>query len=261
MKFYAVSVGRHPGIYTSWKAAKQEVDGFQGCQFKSFKSKIDAADFLYQDQPVHTKPKVPAVKGLRKDIRTAKSDDKVLKNVLRPDDIVIYADGGCRKHDDYTGEMNCLAAWAYLIGVGGADQVKTVAKSDTHLGATNNQMELTAVLEALNYLVKHHYQHRRVTLVLDSQYVLNALSKGWLLSWKRHNWHLSNGGKVKNIRLWKQIDGLIGQFNNIQGKWTKGHADNVGNVYVDSLLNQSMDQIKGYKWPTTPLPKFKLRKK
>lgn len=95
MKFYAIRVGRHPGIYTSWKAAKQEVDGFQRCQFKSFKSKIDAAIFLYKNQPVHASPQVSAVKGLRKNIRTAKSDDKILKNVLWPDDIVIYADGGC----------------------------------------------------------------------------------------------------------------------------------------------------------------------
>lgn len=137
--------------------------------------------------------------------------------------IHIYADGACKGNPGKGG-------WgAYLTN--GTDTLELCGGSNS---TTNNQMELTAAVEALKVLKKG----TDVTLHLDSQYVLKG-AKEWLPNWKRKGWKASTGQPVKNKELWQQLDEQL-QRHTITYVWVKGHSGNAGNEKADQLANQGI---------------------
>lgn len=98
---------------------------------------------------------------------------------------------------------------------------------------TNNRMELMAVIEGLKALKKKDFP---VVVYSDSQYVVNAVSKGWLQNWIRNNF---KGGK-KNRDLWMEYYKLSSSFN-IRFVWVKGHAQNPYNNRCDELATTAAD--------------------
>jgi len=90
-------------------------------------------------------------------------------------------------------------------------------------------MELFGAISALKALK----EPCEVELYTDSQYIVNAINKGWLESWKAKNWK-RKGGELKNIDLWQELDGLI-YLNTVTFHWVKGHADNEFNNRCDEL--------------------------
>ena len=98
---------------------------------------------------------------------------------------------------------------------------------------TNNRMELMAVIEGLKTIKKKEIP---VTVFSDSQYVVNAVEKGWLQNWIKTNF---KGGK-KNPDLWKEYYELSKDFN-IKFVWVKGHADNPFNNRCDELATAAAD--------------------
>ncbi|MDR1567270.1 MAG: ribonuclease HI [Streptococcaceae bacterium] len=156
-------------------------------------------------------------------------------------EIIVYTDGGSRNTGNVKGgnvKKTDKAAWAYLI----QNDSETIEGSKGFLGATNNQMELTAVLEALRELYRRKLNDEAIVLVSDSQYVLKGITQ-WLAGWKRNNWRTASKQPVKNVELWQVMDRALNYFPNIRFEWTKGHAGNYGNERVDDLLNQTMDQL------------------
>ena len=101
---------------------------------------------------------------------------------------------------------------------------------------TNNQMELTAVIEALSAI------KRPVPMVLhlDSQYVKNGILE-WLPQWKRRGWKTAAGKPVKNVELWQTLDELV-SAHDIEWRWVKGHAGEPGNEKADELANRGVPQ-------------------
>lgn len=95
---------------------------------------------------------------------------------------------------------------------------------------TNNRMELTAVIEALKCLK----ERCNVTIYSDSQYFVNAMSKGWAFSWKAKNWRRSGNEKVLNPDLWQELLDLW-EKHEIQAVWVKGHAGHPENERCDAL--------------------------
>lgn len=155
--------------------------------------------------------------------------------------ILIYTDGGSRNTGNVKGgqvKASDKAAWAYLIEL----EDRKISDSKGFLGATNNQMELTAVLEALRQLYRLGLNQEQITLISDSQYVLKGIQE-WLAGWKAKGWQTSNKKPVKNLELWQAMDRALQYFPNIDYRWTKGHAGDSGNEFVDELLNQTMDQL------------------
>lgn len=226
-KFYAIKKGRKPGIYTTWDEAKKQVSGYSGAVYKGFTSRSQAEAFLNGGPKRATKIKAtPATQ------------------ITSPAEITFFTDGGSRNHGNVSGDhvhADDKAAWAYLIELG--DQ-QTVSDSGGEWGATNNRMEIMGLIKALEYLNDHQLTNKAILAVLDSQYVLNAIQKGWLAGWKRRNWHRAGNAPLKNKELWQRVDQLLPLFSNLRFEWTKGHAVNHGNVFVDELLNQTMDQMK-----------------
>ena len=105
---------------------------------------------------------------------------------------------------------------------------------------TNNIMEMTAVLEGLKKLK----MPCDVTLISDSQYVINALEKGWAVSWKKRNWIKSDKKPALNPDLWEVLLGLT-QKHELHYHWVKGHADNPKNNRCDEMAVAQWKRIKG----------------
>ena len=102
---------------------------------------------------------------------------------------------------------------------------------------TNNRMELTAAIEALNAL----RGRRAVTLYTDSKYVMDGMRE-WLPNWKKRGWKTANKKPVKNMDLWQQLDEAVSRHE-LTWKWVKGHAGNPGNEEADALANRGIDEL------------------
>lgn len=99
---------------------------------------------------------------------------------------------------------------------------------------TNNRMELTAVIEALDRLK----QPCHVEIVTDSQYVKNGMTE-WIHSWKRNGWRTASKKPVLNQELWQALDELVSKQRQVEWTWTKGHASHEDNNRCDELANQA----------------------
>lgn len=129
------------------------------------------------------------------------------------------------------------AAWAYVILHDGHAMTATGGK----VGATNNQMEMTAVLESLKALEDMGLSQKKLLLSLDSDYVRKALSDSsngtaWIKGWKERGWRKSNGEAVANPDLWKEIDKEFSKFSDLTLQHVTGHANSDGNNLLTPLL-------------------------
>lgn len=256
MKFYAIKNGRKPGIYRTWDEAKAQVDGFSGAEYKSFSHITDATDYLNWNKETQgeeiKKDEDTLQNAIKKIVKTSKetSTEKTLQKVTAKSKIknsdandyfaTIYTDGGTRNTGVYKGghvKKTDKAAWAYRIEWGDQE----VHGAGGEYGATNNKMEQTGFINALKKLIELGFNEKKLLFVLDSQYVLNAINKGWLKSWKKRGWKKSSGS-LANKEEWQEIDRLLAQFPNATFEWTKGHANNAGNEFVDHFLNKYMDE-------------------
>lgn len=216
-KFYAVKKGRKTGIFTTWAECQKQVSGFPKAEFKSFISKQEADNWL-------------------KEIKSSN------ENRRKSYSVIVYTDGGSRNHGNKKGEhvkKNDKAAWAYLIKYQGS----IISDTDGEYGSTNNRMEIMALKKALLDLKQRELQNEKILVVLDSKYVLDAITKRWLQLWEKNGWKTSAGTGVKNKELWMEISRLLPEFSNLDYQWTKGHANDEGNNLVDELLNKTMDQM------------------
>lgn len=140
--------------------------------------------------------------------------------------IEIYTDGACRGNPGPGG-------WGALL-IGGKHQ-KTMHGGDPE--TTNNRMELTAAIEALNALKGHS----RVILYTDSKYVMDGINE-WMPNWKERGWKTAAKKPVKNKDLWQALDEAVARHE-IDWRWVKGHDGNPGNEKADELANQGIDEL------------------
>jgi ribonuclease HI len=140
--------------------------------------------------------------------------------------IEIYTDGACRGNPGPGG-------WAALLQSGAHERELSGAEALT----TNNRMELTAVLRALEAL-KRPVEARLYT---DSEYVRRGISE-WVANWKARGWRTADRKPVKNQDLWEQLDQQASRHR-IEWLWVPGHAGVPGNERVDQLANQAIDNF------------------
>lgn len=103
---------------------------------------------------------------------------------------------------------------------------------------TNNRMELTAAIEALNALKGS----RNVILHTDSKYVMDGINS-WMENWKKRGWKTADRKPVKNQDLWQALDKAVGRHQ-IKWKWIKGHTGVPGNEEADALANRGIDELR-----------------
>lgn len=221
-KYYAVRNGRKIGIYNNWHDAKIQINHYSNAQFKSFTSLADAQDYMHPD-PRYSKGKKKKFKG----------------NLYA----TVYTDGGCRNHGNVKGghvHEDDKAAWAYLIEW---DKGKSnYSYSGGEYGATNNRMELTAVIEAMDELINRGMNRKPIKFCLDSKYIINTVNNEWIFDWYKNDWTKSKG-TIANVDLWKKFYNEYIQFSDTVFEWVKGHNGNVGNEFVDRKLNEYMDKM------------------
>jgi ribonuclease HI len=140
--------------------------------------------------------------------------------------VEIYTDGACRGNPGPGG-------WAALLRFG--DHEREISGAEPH--TTNNRMELTAVIRALQAL-KRPVQARLYT---DSEYVRRGISE-WLPAWKARGWRTADRKPVKNQDLWQQLDELA-RNHRVEWHWVPGHAGVPDNERVDRLANQAIDAL------------------
>lgn len=140
--------------------------------------------------------------------------------------IEIYTDGACRGNPGPGG-------WAALLKSGAHE--KEISGAEAH--TTNNRMELTAVIRALEALKRPV----RARVYTDSQYVRRGISE-WLPEWKARGWRTAGRKPVKNQDLWQRLDQLAAGHE-IEWHWVPGHAGVPGNERVDRLANAAIDTL------------------
>jgi ribonuclease HI len=138
----------------------------------------------------------------------------------------IYTDGACRGNPGPGG-------WGVVLQYG--DKVRELHGGEPH--TTNNRMELTAVIRALQALKRPC----EIVLKSDSQYVLKGISE-WLPNWKQRGWRTAAKKPVINVDLWQALDTLA-QLHRIDWQWVKGHNGEPGNERADALANQGIDEL------------------
>ena len=231
-KYYAVRRGKQPGIYLTWPECKAQVDGFAGARYKSFPDRAQAEAFIKgQDSYVKSSSAKKSTTSSKKTV----SD-------ISDFDTVVYTDGGSRNHGNFKGGhvmTSDKGAWAYHIN----NHDQTYEGTDGEFGATNNRMEIMALIQSIKRLNELEINRQNTIFVLDSQYVLNAITKNWLNGWKKRGYKKADGSVPVNVELWKELDQLLPTVPQKTFEWTKGHATNVGNNRVDELLNETMDKM------------------
>jgi ribonuclease HI len=146
---------------------------------------------------------------------------------VNADTIYIYSDGACKGNPGAGG-------WGALLVTDGHRKEICGGEANT----TNNRMEMTAVIRALESLKRPS----TVEVHTDSQYVQKGISE-WMAGWKRRNWRTADGKPVKNQDLWLQLDALS-QLHRIEWKWVRGHNGHPENERADELANQGVLQAQ-----------------
>ena len=136
--------------------------------------------------------------------------------------VEIATDGACKGNPGPGG-------WGALIRFGTAEKELSGGEPVT----TNNRMELTAAIEALNALTRPC----TVKLSTDSRYVMDGLTK-WVRGWQRNGWKTADKKPVKNVELWQALI-TAAERHKVDWQWVKGHAGNPDNERVDKLASDA----------------------
>lgn len=136
--------------------------------------------------------------------------------------VTIYTDGACDPNPGPGG-------WAALLRYKRTEKILTGSEPQT----TNNRMELTAAVQALQALDRPC----NVIFYTDSEYLKKGITE-WIPTWRRRQWR-RKGGALANVDLWQQLDVVI-QPHQVKWRWVRGHAGDQDNQRVDSLARQAI---------------------
>ena len=142
---------------------------------------------------------------------------------------MIYTDGGARPNPGPGG-------WAAVILSPDGEAEELVGGAPS---TTNNRMELQAAISALAHLAARC----SVELYTDSQYVRQGITS-WLSRWRAQGWRRRDGGAVKNLDLWRRLEGLNSRHR-VTWHWVKGHAGHEWNERVDALAGAAIEARGG----------------
>lgn len=144
----------------------------------------------------------------------------MMENKLKK--IEIFTDGACSGNPGPGG-------WGVLLRYEQNGKMHEKKLSGGEANTTNNRMELTAAIKALETLKESCV----VDLTTDSQYVKNGINE-WIKNWKKNNWKNSAKKPVKNDDLWKRLDELVAKHK-VKWHWVRGHNGHIENEIVDQL--------------------------
>lgn len=153
------------------------------------------------------------------------------------DEVAIYTDGACSGN----GQSDARGGWAAIVALAGSDVHRELCGGERG-GATNQRMEIRAVVEGLKALERPS----RVTVYSDSSYVINCMKDLWYLKWRGNGWLNSKREPVANRELWEELlDTVEGNGHRITWEKVDGHADqkrgHISNEH--EVFNQRCDKL------------------
>lgn len=149
----------------------------------------------------------------------------------RQADFLIYTDGGCKGNPGPGG-------WAFVL----LHQDQVIRSSGAQKATTNNQMELSAVIESLKKVSEmDDSQSIPAVVVTDSQYVKNGITN-WIHGWKRNGWKTAAKKPVKNQEYWLALDQLV-QQREVEWRWVKGHSGDPLNEECDQMVGEAIANL------------------
>lgn len=143
-------------------------------------------------------------------------------------EVQIFTDGACSGNPGPGG-------WGAVLKYGSHVKELSGGEADT----TNNRMELTAVIKALEALK----ERCSVTLTSDSKYVIDALEKGWAKTWQQNGWRRGKSGMAQNPDLWERLLELC-DFHEVKLCWVRGHSGHPENERCDQMAVLEADKYK-----------------
>ena len=141
--------------------------------------------------------------------------------------VEIYTDGACSGNPGPGG-------WGAILRYKGVEKELSGGEAQT----TNNRMELTAAIKALEALK----ESCTVELYSDSKYLVDALEKGWAEGWKKRGWVKSDKKPALNPDLWQRLLELL-EMHSVSCHWVKGHAENEFNNRCDAMAVAMRDSF------------------
>jgi ribonuclease HI len=153
--------------------------------------------------------------------------DRRLQDEMKNGDAVkIFTDGACSGNPGPGG-------WGAIVQFKG--EQRELSGGDRH--TTNNKMEMTAAIEALDSLLTSC----KVVITTDSTYLRDGITK-WIVNWKRNGWRTADKKPVKNADLWVQLDEL-NRRHSIEWRWVRGHAGHPENERCDELAREAIGKL------------------
>ncbi len=140
--------------------------------------------------------------------------------------VEVFTDGACRGNPGPGG-------WGVLLRYDGNERELYGGEPET----TNNRMELTAAIRALEALDRP----ARVVLTTDSEYLRRGITE-WMAAWKRRGWRTAARKPVQNQDLWRRLDELVNEHE-VTWQWVRGHAGHDANERADALANRGIDEL------------------
>ncbi len=144
-------------------------------------------------------------------------------------EVKIYTDGSCRKNPGPGG-------WGAILVYG--DREKEICGGEAN--TTNNRMELTAAIRALEMLK----EPCKVELTSDSRYLVDAMNKGWARSWQEKKWHKPDKSEALNPDLWEMLLSLC-SIHDVTLVWTRGHDGHEYNERCDAMAQGESAKFGG----------------
>lgn len=143
------------------------------------------------------------------------------------DVVEVFTDGACKGNPGPGG-------WGALLVYKGVEKELWGGETAT----TNNRMELTAAIRALEELKRAC----QVTLVTDSEYVMKGIQQ-WMPNWKKRGWKTAAKEPVKNADLWQALDAQVARHV-VTWQWVRGHNGHHGNERADALANRGVEGVR-----------------
>lgn len=215
-KIYAVAKGRKPGIYLAWygvNGAEAQVKGLPDAVYRGFASLEEAQAWL----DAHTA--APSVPEATSAATTPSAEGRAASTSASLPEVTIYTDGACVGNPGPGGYGVVLMYRDYRKELSGGYRL-----------TTNNRMEIMAAIEGLKALK----QPCRVILYSDSEYLVNAMTKGWVERWRSRGWMRTAKEPALNADLWEELYQLC-QRHRVEFRWVRGHTGVPDNERCDAL--------------------------
>lgn len=251
MPFYAVAKGRVPGIYTTWTECEAQVTGFNSAKYRKFNTRPEAWAFVNDTVP-GTSSNETGLKRESDGVQAGTSSKKSKIDSLKNREIVglktfgkysfpvdndgfvhVYTDGSCEANGSV---IACAGLGVYFMDGHALNTAQAVKGRPT-----NNSGEIQAAILALQLVKKHDIQKLQINT--DSMYLIQAVTS-WMPTWKKKKWQKTQGGELKNLVDFQELDKHL--TPNIEVRWNHvaGHAGIIGNEKADKLAREGAQMYR-----------------